>query len=68
MNSALKMILIVAGVLLLVFGLYHVIVPEASVDLGILQVEAQNNSNSHYIAIGVGLVLIVIGALMGRKR
>lgn len=68
MNSTLKMILIVAGILLLVFGLYHVIIPEASMDLGIIKFEAQNNSNSHYIAIGVGLILILIGGFLGRRK
>ena len=61
------MILVVAGILVLVYGIYTFIAPEAVVSIGSVDViKAQDNSDA-YIAIGIGVVLLFIG-LLGTKK
>ena len=52
MNKSVKMILLVVGIGLLVYGIYTLIAPEASVSLGGLSMEAQDNTNSYIRRIG----------------
>ncbi|NNC69423.1 MAG: hypothetical protein HKN90_01215 [Flavobacteriaceae bacterium] len=66
MNKSIKTILLVVGLILLVYGIYTMIAPEASVDLGVIKAEAQDNSNS-YITIGLGIVVLLIGLFAGKK-
>jgi hypothetical protein len=66
MNSTVKMILLVVGVVLLGYGIYTLIAPEASMDLGVISAEVQDNNDS-YITIGLGLVAIVLSRLGGKK-
>ncbi len=66
MNKTVKTILLVVGVILLGYGIYTMIAPEASVSLGGLSVEAQDNTNS-YITIGLGLLALAISFLAGKK-
>ncbi|MEZ4802196.1 MAG: hypothetical protein R2797_13760 [Gelidibacter sp.] len=66
MNKTIKTILLVVGVILVVYGIYKLITPEASVDIGVAEFEAQDN-NDAYITIGLGLAALVLGFL-GRKK
>ena len=66
MNKAIKTILIVVGVVLIIYGVYKMIAPEASVDIGIAEFEAQDNKDA-YITIGLGLVAVVLSFLGGKK-
>jgi uncharacterized membrane protein HdeD (DUF308 family) len=66
MNNTIKTVLLIAGVALLGYGIYTLIRPEASLDLGILKVESQDNTNA-YITIGLGLLALIIGFLAGKK-
>lgn len=66
MNKTIKLIFLVAGVALLVYGIYLLIIPETSVDLGIVNIEAQDNKNA-YITIGLGLVSLLAGLIGGKK-
>ena len=66
MNSIVKMILLVVGVVLLVYGIYTLIAPEASMDLGVISAEVQDNNDS-YITIGLGLVAVALSRLGGKK-
>jgi hypothetical protein len=43
------------------------ITPEATVDLGIVETEVQDNNNA-YITIGLGIASVVLSLLAGRKR
>jgi hypothetical protein len=43
------------------------ITPEASVDLGIVETEVQDNNNA-YITIGLGIASVVLSLLASRKR
>lgn len=67
MNKTIKTILMVVGLVLVVYGIYKMITPEASIDIGIAKVEAQDNQDA-YITIGLGLAALVLGFLAGRKK
>ena len=59
MNKTVKMIMLVAGIVLLVYGIYTVIAPETSFSLGSLSMEAQDNTKSYItIAIGIGALTL----------
>ncbi|MFL0352811.1 hypothetical protein [Xanthomarina sp. GH4-25] len=66
MNQTVKKILLVVGIVLLGYGIYTLIAPEASVSIGDLSIEAQNNTDS-YITIGLGLAALVLSFLSGKK-
>tara|TARA_R110002167_G_scaffold29977_19_gene99550 strand:+ start:1096 stop:1299 length:204 start_codon:yes stop_codon:yes gene_type:complete len=66
MNKSIKSVLLVAGAALLGYGIYQLIIPEASLDIGILKVEAQDNNNA-YITIGLGILALAIGFLAGKR-
>lgn len=66
MNSIIKTVLLIVGVGLLAYGGYLLVTPEASINIGIAEAEAQNNDNA-YITIGLGIVALLIG-LLGKKR
>ena len=67
MHKAIQAILLVVGVFLIGYGLYSMITPEASVDLGIVEAEIQDNNNA-YINMGFGLAAIVLSFLASRRR
>lgn len=66
MNKTIKTVLLVAGILLLVYGVYTMFAPEASLSIGSLEVKTQDNTNS-YITIGLGLAALFI-SFMGNKN
>jgi hypothetical protein len=66
MNKTVKRILMVVGIILLAYGIYTMVAPEASISVGPLNVEAQDNTNS-YITIGLGIVALVASFLEGKK-
>tara|TARA_R110002094_G_scaffold214178_1_gene184679 strand:- start:124 stop:327 length:204 start_codon:yes stop_codon:yes gene_type:complete len=66
MNKTVKRILMVVGIILLAYGIYTMVAPEASISVGPLNVEAQDNTNS-YITIGLGIVALVASFLGGKK-
>ncbi len=66
MNKNVKIILLVVGVILVGYGIYTLVAPEAAVSIGGLSVEAQDNTNS-YFTIALGLVAIALNFLGGKK-
>jgi nitric oxide reductase large subunit len=66
MNNTVKMILLIVGVILVGYGIYTLIAPEASMDLGVVSAEVQDNNDS-YITIALGLVAIVLSRVGGKK-
>lgn len=60
------MILLVIGAVLVGYGVYTLIAPEASVSIGPLSMEAQDNTNS-YITLTIGVVAIIAGAFASKK-
>jgi hypothetical protein len=67
MHKAIQVILLVVGVFLIGYGLYTMITPEATVDLGIVEAEIQDNNNA-YVNIGFGIAAIVLSLLASRRR
>ena len=66
MNTTIKMILLIVGFVLVGYGVYTLIAPEASIDLGVVSAEVQDNNDS-YITIALGMVAIVLSRLGGKK-
>ena len=66
MNKTVKMILLIVGIILIVYGLYTLITPEASVEVAGVSVEAQDNTDA-YITIVLGFVAAALSFLGGRK-
>ncbi len=67
MHKLIQAILLVAGVVLIGYGIYTMITPEASLDLGIVEAEVQDNDNA-YITIGLGIASVVLSLLGSKKR
>lgn len=67
MHKVIQAILLVVGVFLIGYGLYTMIIPEASVDLGIVEAEIQDNNNA-YVNIGFGIAAILLSLLAGRRK
>tara|TARA_R110002073_G_scaffold40547_1_gene114884 strand:- start:88470 stop:88673 length:204 start_codon:yes stop_codon:yes gene_type:complete len=66
MNKSIKMILMLVGLVLVAYGVYTLVQPEVALDIGILKVEEQDNTNA-YTTIAFGIVALAIGYLGGRK-
>ena len=66
MNKSIKMILVVGGTVLIGYGIYTFIAPEAVVSIGSLDVIKTQDNNYSFIAIGLGLVILLFG-LLGAK-
>ena len=67
MQKTIQGILFLVGVILIGYGIYTMITPEASVDLGIVEAEIQED-NDAYITIGLGIASVVLSLLASRKR
>ena len=67
MNKTIKLVLLIAGVLLLGYGFYTMVIPETQVSIGNLDiVEAQDNTNS-YISIGLGILAVALSLLKDKS-
>ena len=66
MNKTVKKVLLVVGIVILGYGIYTLIAPEAALSIGGFSVEAQDNTNS-YITIALGLVAVVLSYLGGKS-
>lgn len=67
MNKTIKTVLLIAGVILVAYGIYTMIQPETQVSIGDLDLlEAQDNTNS-YITIAIGVVALALGLIKGKS-
>lgn len=66
MDKIIKALLIVTSIILIGYGLYRIIAPEATVDIGIAEFNSQDNDNA-YVSLGIGIV-ILIGSFFIRKK
>lgn len=67
MNKSIKTVLLVAGVILLGYGIYTMIQPEAQVSIGDVDlIKTQDNTNS-YITIALGIVAVALGLVKGKS-
>jgi uncharacterized membrane protein HdeD (DUF308 family) len=63
MNKTIKTVLLFTGVILLVYGIYTLVIPETQVSIGGLDlVTVQDNTNS-YIAIGFGILTVALSLI-----
>lgn len=67
MNNTLKIVLIVIGILLLVYGLYNLFTPEVSMQAGPIKVEAQGDNTQAYAMIGLGILSLIAGAAFQKR-
>ncbi|MGY5848942.1 hypothetical protein [Salegentibacter sp. F14] len=67
MNNVLKVVLLVVGLSLIVYGFYTLITPEVSVDAGPFQFEAQGDKTQPIAMIAFG-ILALLGGLAYKKR
>lgn len=66
MNKTIKTVLLAVGIILLGYGIYTLIAPEASISLGPFNAEVQDNNNA-YLTIGLGIVALFVSFLGGKK-
>ncbi len=66
MNKTIKLILIVIGVVLTLYGVFKIVSPEASVDIGIAEFTEQNNKDA-YITLGLGIVVLLVSFFTSKK-
>lgn len=67
MNKTIKTVVLVAGIVILGYGIYTLIQPEAQVSIGdVALVKAQDNTNS-YITMAIGIVAIALSSFAGKK-
>ena len=66
MNKSIKLVLLIVGIALIGYGVYMFIAPETSVDLAVVEIEGQDNTNA-IVAIALGVVALV-GSLLGGKK
>lgn len=65
----LKMVLLIVGVILIIFGLYNAFVPQTVVDIGPLEVNAKEGLNNQTLGmIGIGVLALLGGALLKNRR
>ncbi len=65
----LKIVLLIVGVVLIVFGLYNAFVPQEVLDIGPLEVNAKEGlSNQTLGMIGIGVLALIAGALLKNRR
>nr|WP_299033850.1 hypothetical protein [uncultured Tenacibaculum sp.] len=66
MNKTIKLILLVIGVALTLYGVFKIVSPEASVDIGIAEFTEQNNKDA-YITLGLGIVVLLVSFFTSKK-
>lgn len=66
MNKIIKIFLIIAGIILIGYGIYKIISPEATVDIGIAEFNSQNNNNA-YITLGIGIATLIVSFFIKKQ-
>ncbi len=66
MDKIVKTLLILSGLVLTAYGVYKVIAPEATVDIGIAEFNSQDNKKA-YISLAVGIAILVISGFVKKK-
>jgi uncharacterized membrane protein HdeD (DUF308 family) len=67
MNKIIKTVLLITGIILLIYGIYTMVIPETQISIGDLDlIESQDNTNA-FITIGLGIVAIVLSLIKGKS-
>lgn len=65
----LKIVLLIVGIVLIVFGLYNAFVPQQVLDIGPLEVNAKEGLTNQTLGmIGIGVLALIAGALLKNRR
>lgn len=65
----LKIVLLIVGVVLIIFGLYNAFVPQQVLDIGPLEVNAKEGLTNQTLGmIGIGVLALIAGALIKNRR
>ena len=65
----LKIVLLIVGVVLIVFGLYNAFVPQQFLDIGPLEVNAKEGLTNQTLGmIGIGVLALIAGSLLKNRR
>ena len=65
----LKIVLLIVGVVLIIFGLYNAFVPQEVLDIGPLEVNAKEGMTNQTLGmIGIGVLALIAGALIKNRR
>ncbi len=65
----LKIVLLIVGVILIVFGLYNAFVPQQVLDIGPLEVNAKEGLTNQTLGmIGIGVLALIAGAMLKNRR
>jgi multisubunit Na+/H+ antiporter MnhC subunit len=63
MNKTIKIVLLFTGVILLVYGIYTLVMPETQISIaGLDLVTVPDNTNS-YIVIGLGILAVALSLI-----
>ncbi len=65
----LKVVLLIVGVVLVIFGLYNAFIPQQVLDIGPLEVNAKEGLTNQTLGmIGIGVLALIAGALLKNRR
>ena len=65
----LKIVLLIVGGVLIIFGLYNAFVPQQVLDIGPLEVNAKEGLTNQTLGmIGIGVLALIAGALLKNRR
>lgn len=67
MSKNFRSIVLIAGIVILAYGVYTLVQPETQVSVGDVDlIKVQDNTNS-YITIAVGVIAIALSSFAGKK-
>ncbi len=67
MSKSFRSIVLIAGIVILAYGVYTLVQPETQVSVGDVDlIKVQDNTNS-YITIAVGVIAIALSSFAGKK-
>ncbi|WP_435253749.1 hypothetical protein [Tenacibaculum sp. A30] len=67
MGKNFRSIVLIAGIVILAYGVYTLVQPETQVSIGDVDlIKVQDNTNS-YITIAVGVIAIALSSFAGKK-
>ena len=67
MNKNIKIVLLVAGIILLAYGFYTLVIPETKVAIGDVNIIESQNNKKAYITIGLGILAVVLSLIKGKS-
>jgi multisubunit Na+/H+ antiporter MnhC subunit len=63
MNKTIKIVLLFTGVILLVYGIYTLVMPETQISIGGLDLVTVPDNTNSYIVIGLGILAVALSLI-----